>query len=112
MKRMTDEKKPDRGKLEIDTEECKGCGLCIEACPPKVISLERTAESLRLSHGGVCGFGLHGMRHLLYGVPRAGRYHRVSRLVIAGPDPFRDKAAEKDGATRSGLEGAAACESN
>jgi NAD-dependent dihydropyrimidine dehydrogenase PreA subunit len=39
MKKMTDEKKPDRGRLEIDDEECKGCGLCIEACPPKVISL-------------------------------------------------------------------------
>ena len=31
--------KPDRGQLRIDEEECKGCGLCIEACPPKVISL-------------------------------------------------------------------------
>jgi len=29
----------DRGQLRIDEEECKGCGLCIEACPPKVISL-------------------------------------------------------------------------
>jgi NAD-dependent dihydropyrimidine dehydrogenase PreA subunit len=44
---MTDEKKPDRGRLEIDGEECKGCGLCIEACPPKVISL-----SERLNHYG------------------------------------------------------------
>ena len=33
-----DEKK-DRGLLQIDDEECKGCGLCIEACPPKVIGL-------------------------------------------------------------------------
>jgi NAD-dependent dihydropyrimidine dehydrogenase PreA subunit len=29
----------DRGKLQIDVEECKGCGLCVEACPPKVIRL-------------------------------------------------------------------------
>ena len=29
----------DRGLLLIDAEECKGCGLCIEACPPKVIQL-------------------------------------------------------------------------
>lgn len=42
----------DRGKLEIDFQECKGCGLCIEACPTKVIRLSeglnrygyRTAE--------------------------------------------------------------------
>jgi NAD-dependent dihydropyrimidine dehydrogenase PreA subunit len=41
------EPKPDRGQLRIDEEECKGCGLCIEACPPKVISL-----SERLNHYG------------------------------------------------------------
>ena len=28
-----------RGKVEIDVERCKGCGLCIEACPQNVLSL-------------------------------------------------------------------------
>jgi 2-oxoglutarate ferredoxin oxidoreductase subunit delta len=37
----------DRGKLRIDGEECKGCGLCVEACPPKVIALGE-----RLNHYG------------------------------------------------------------
>lgn len=41
------EEKKDRGLLRIDTDECKGCGLCIEACPPKVIGL-----SERLNHYG------------------------------------------------------------
>ena len=41
------ERKPDRGQLRIDEQECKGCGLCIEACPPKVIGL-----SERLNHYG------------------------------------------------------------
>ena len=31
--------KPDRGQMKIDTEECKGCGLCAAACPPKVMRL-------------------------------------------------------------------------
>jgi NAD-dependent dihydropyrimidine dehydrogenase PreA subunit len=48
---MTDAKKPDqkkdRGLLRVDEQECKGCGLCIEACPPKVISM-----SERLNHYG------------------------------------------------------------
>ena len=36
---MAELKKLDRGKLEIEIDECKGCGLCIEACPPKVIGM-------------------------------------------------------------------------
>ncbi len=28
-----------RGKVTIDFEECKGCGLCIESCPPKCLEL-------------------------------------------------------------------------
>jgi 2-oxoglutarate ferredoxin oxidoreductase subunit delta len=31
--------KRDRGLLRIDVEECKGCGLCVEACPPKVVRI-------------------------------------------------------------------------
>ncbi len=34
---MTKDGKPDRGNIEIDTAECKGCGLCVEACPPDVL---------------------------------------------------------------------------
>ncbi len=31
--------KTDRGNLELDSEECKGCGLCVEACPPRVLRM-------------------------------------------------------------------------
>ena len=43
---MSTEKR-DRGLLRVDVNECKGCGLCVEACPPKVIQL-----SERLNHYG------------------------------------------------------------
>jgi 2-oxoglutarate ferredoxin oxidoreductase subunit delta len=36
---MVTDGKPDRGRVEMNAEECKGCGLCIEACPPKVLRL-------------------------------------------------------------------------
>jgi len=28
-----------KGRVDIDREECKGCGLCVEACIPKVLQL-------------------------------------------------------------------------
>ena len=31
--------KPDRGLVELNSEECKGCGLCVVACPPEVLAL-------------------------------------------------------------------------
>ena len=64
--------KRDRGLLRVDANECKGCGLCVEACPPRVIHL-----SERLNHYGYRTASytrrrMHGMRHLLHGLPGAG----------------------------------------
>jgi len=28
-----------RGKVTIDVEECKGCGLCVASCPPECLEL-------------------------------------------------------------------------
>jgi 2-oxoglutarate ferredoxin oxidoreductase subunit delta len=30
-----------RGTVLIDTDMCKGCELCIEACPPQVLSMSQ-----------------------------------------------------------------------
>lgn len=29
-----------KGKVIIDTDRCKGCGLCTKVCPPKILSLD------------------------------------------------------------------------
>lgn len=36
-----------RAWIEVDKERCKGCGLCIEACPVKIITF-----SGKLNHKG------------------------------------------------------------
>ena len=36
---MLPAEKQDRGMLRVNEEECKGCGLCVEACPPNAITL-------------------------------------------------------------------------
>jgi NAD-dependent dihydropyrimidine dehydrogenase PreA subunit len=44
-----------RGKVEVNQDECKGCGLCVESCPVKGLTLR--AE---LNHYGVHPAQYHG----------------------------------------------------
>jgi 2-oxoglutarate ferredoxin oxidoreductase subunit delta len=30
-----------RGAIEVDIEKCKGCGVCVTACPTQVIQLAK-----------------------------------------------------------------------
>jgi len=69
---MHERVKQDRGSIHVETSECKGCGLCIEACPPKVISL-----SERLNHYGYrtatyAGSGCTGCGICFFACPEPG----------------------------------------
>jgi 2-oxoglutarate ferredoxin oxidoreductase subunit delta len=59
---MSEPEKVSRGLVEIDQEECKGCGLCVEACPPRVLHL---AEHLNR-------YGLHPVAYLGTGCTGCG----------------------------------------
>jgi NAD-dependent dihydropyrimidine dehydrogenase PreA subunit len=100
---VSDAEKRDRGLLRVDVNECKGCGLCVEACPPKVIHL-----SERLNHYGYrtatyAGAGCTGCGICFMACPEPGAI-TVLRAVIG-------KAGEKRG-LNSGIEGAIPCASN
>jgi 2-oxoglutarate ferredoxin oxidoreductase subunit delta len=52
-----------RGKVTIETEECKGCGLCVESCPPKCLELTTElnvygAHPVRYTGTGCTGCGI------------------------------------------------------
>ena len=34
-----------RGAIVVDTEKCKGCGVCVVNCPSKVIALAKEVNS-------------------------------------------------------------------
>jgi len=36
---MESHEKRDRGQVRIDENECKGCGLCVEACPTHLLAM-------------------------------------------------------------------------
>lgn len=33
------------GAVVVDTEECKGCGLCVEECPQHVLALNKQVNN-------------------------------------------------------------------
>ena len=34
-----------RGAIVVDIERCKGCEICVESCPAKVIKMEKRVNS-------------------------------------------------------------------
>ena len=41
-------------KLRFDEERCKGCGLCIDACPKKILQLAPVKINLKGYHPAEC----------------------------------------------------------
>ena len=39
-----------KGAIVVDTERCKGCALCVEACPHDVIALAQTKVNVHGYH--------------------------------------------------------------
>jgi NAD-dependent dihydropyrimidine dehydrogenase PreA subunit len=62
----------DRGKLELNGEECKGCGLCVEACPPKVLLLSASLNRYGYRPASYRGAGCTGCGICFYACPEPG----------------------------------------
>jgi len=52
--------KRDRGLLRVSVGECKGCGLCVEACPPGVIGMSERLNRYGYRTATYAGAGCTG----------------------------------------------------
>jgi 2-oxoglutarate ferredoxin oxidoreductase subunit delta len=94
--------KHDRGILQIDEEECKACGLCIEACPPKVIGWSERLNHLGYRAAAYVGAGCTGCGICFMVCPEPGA------ITVLRARSLRNAA----GGAPAAAEGAAACASN
>lgn len=81
--------------LEIDAEECKGCALCVDTCPERVLALSNL-----LNHSGYhpvvySGRGCTGCGLCFYCCPEPGAI-RIERRWLAAAE------AERAGEPRAG----------
>ena len=62
----------DRGWIELNSAECKGCGLCIEACPPKVLKLASHLNPYGYHPAAYLGAGCTGCGICFFACPEPG----------------------------------------
>ena len=63
---------PDRGNILIHSGECKGCGLCVESCPPKCLTLLSELSSYGVHPAHYLGEGCTGCGICFYCCPEPG----------------------------------------
>ena len=39
-----------KAKMTIDTEKCKGCGLCVSVCPLKIMEIDKSITNKKGYH--------------------------------------------------------------
>ena len=81
---MQEREKEDRGKVDIFAEECKGCGLCVVACPVNVLKLAEYLNSRGYHPAVYIGVGCTGCGVCFYACPEPGA---ITVYVLERPKP-------------------------
>lgn len=61
-----------RGKVEINVEECKGCGLCIASCPPQCLEFAKELGHYGMHPAQYTGHDCTGCGICFYCCPEPG----------------------------------------
>ena len=61
-----------RGNVTVDINECKGCGLCVESCPPDCLELLPELNSYGVHPAHYKGDGCTGCGICFYCCPEPG----------------------------------------
>ena len=64
--------KKDRGWIEVHQEECKGCALCVDACPICGMHLSERLNQHGYHFGEYQGHGCTGCGVCFYACPEPG----------------------------------------
>ena len=91
MEQTVSEVKQDRGILQVDLDECKGCGLCVEACPTKVIRMSEGLNHYGYRTATYQGAGCSGCGICFMVCPEPGAitvmkivHHPIDKGHVAG----------------------------
>ncbi|HXE74735.1 MAG TPA: 4Fe-4S dicluster domain-containing protein [Candidatus Xenobia bacterium] len=82
----------DRGLVELNSEECKGCGLCVEACPPHVLRLSESLNRYGVHPVSYDGAGCTGCGICFFVCPEPGAI-TVLRAAALKPEDSAVEAA-------------------
>jgi len=78
-----------RGKVIVSIDECKGCGLCVDACPPKCLVLAPELSSYGVHPAQYVGEGCTGCGICFYCCPEPGAI--IVYRQASPPKPAQEK---------------------
>ncbi|HUJ21342.1 MAG TPA: 4Fe-4S dicluster domain-containing protein [Bryobacteraceae bacterium] len=84
--------KPDKGSVEINADECKGCGLCIAACALGVLAQAEALNRYGYHPAVYAGHGCNGCGLCFYACPEPGAITVYKRTAVPSA-PTRELVA-------------------
>ena len=54
-------------RISVDDSFCKGCGLCVDACPEQIMALDRDKITVKGYHPAYCTDWTRARMHVLRG---------------------------------------------